>query len=127
MKWKPKARRPEFRDCLHCGDTFEVERERASAKTCSVECSREWRKRQQCAYHAQNLKENGEAINARRRENYAENPEPVLARNDKWQKGNRPEINARLRRKYADEKGEPVRAWHRRDAPCRNSGLRDPS
>lgn len=115
MKRKKKPWHPEFRDCLHCGDTFEVERERASAKTCSQECSREWRKVQQRTFHANNLRANGEAINARRRNNYAEKPDPILERNAEWERKNRLAINAGRRDLYAAKKGAPVRAWRRRE------------
>lgn len=114
MKWTKKHRRPEFRDCIQCGDTFEVEPHRGAAKTCSQECSKEHRKRQQREYHANRLKENGAEINARRRSNYAENPEPVRARNAEWEREHRQAVNTGKRTLYARNKGAPVRAWRRR-------------
>lgn len=113
MKWKPRKRRPVFRDCLFCADTFEVEPPRGCAKTCSPECSREWKKIQQRAYHAANLEANRDEINARRRRNYVENPEPILERNSEWALKHREPINARLRHDYAAKKGSPVREWRR--------------
>lgn len=113
MRWKGRHRRPQFRDCVECGDTFEVEPGKGLAKTCSPECSHEHRKKYQREFARNHLKANRDSINARRRSNYAENPEPVLERNADWNAENREPINARLRRNYAAKKGAPVRPWRR--------------
>lgn len=113
MRWKGRDRRPQFRDCVECGDTFEVEPGKGLAKTCSPECSREHRKKYQRAFALARYRENPEASKAKRRQDYAESPDAILKRNAKWARDNRESINTRRRGDYAEEKGGPVRAWRR--------------
>lgn len=113
MRWKGRHRRPQFRDCVECGDTFEVEPGKGLAKTCSPECSHEHRKKYQRAYALNRYRADPEASRAHRRNKYAKNPEPILARNAEWEQANREKINARIRALYAERKGAPVRPWRR--------------
>ncbi len=115
MRRKP----PAYRDCIVCGETFEVIFENRAAKTCSPECSKESRRQYDHAYKRRNRA----AIYAARKRARAENPEPflranrryylknrdaVLASNAEWEKANRDAVNARRRARYAEKKrGNP--------------------
>jgi hypothetical protein len=113
MRWKGRHRRPQFRDCVECGDTFEVQPGKGLAKACSPECSHEWRKKSQRTYALNRYRADPEASKAQRRRAYAENPEPILAKNAAWEREHRPVVNAGKRALYADKKGAPVRPWCR--------------
>ena len=110
-------KRPKFRHCVACGNTFEVDFHNRAAKACSPECSKEARRQ----YGQEYKRRNRDAINAGRQRAYAENPEPflkanrrhyqknrkaILANNWEREKANREAISARRRARYAAKKAE---------------------
>jgi len=114
-------KRPKFRDCVVCGETFEIDLQNRAAKACGAECSKEARRQ----YDQEYKQRNRVAINASKQRAYSENPEPfqkanrrhyrknreaILASNWEREKANRASINARRRARYAQRKAEAANA-----------------